>query len=388
MRFRALLSAAVLACAGCQVTTVTLPGPPEVREDLVAKIQPADELEASMVKRPVNPEALADRAIFLARQADSATEPAAATALRQRAYAFGAAAQQTRSHNLLLPLLLAEIRADGSRVAVVHDPDPKVNALITDGEEKFARRDLDGALAAYAEALAVDPKSYRALLYSGDVYFARKEFEAALPWFDRAIAAEPAFETAHRYRGDALMRLKRPDEARDSYIEAFIDAPFAPLTTTALTNWLGAQHRQLERPDTSFLSGEIRFIDGKPSIVVDPKRPGPFGLAYLLARNRWVTDQKVPASGYRHSLAEEAAGIRLVLQLANELRTSKPSDPELAAHARELAFLERMEREGLLDAFILLDRPTPTMKADYESFRSLHRDVLVRYLRTVWLGAP
>lgn len=339
-----------------------------------------------MLQTPVNFEALANHALFLRQKAYSEIDPVKAQAIRKRARHFGSAAIVGGSENLLVPLLLSEIREDGSVVEAVHSSDGKVHQLIAEGEQKFSRGDMDGALHAYQEALKLDPNSYRAALFAGDVYFTQHDYAAALPWFERAIAIAPDEETAYRYRADALTRLRRHDEAGFDYVNAFISAPFAQIPTAALNSWIGARKLTLKRTDSSYLAGSISVDNGKIALNYDPSAGGALSLAYLIARANYATSQNIDGKNYRQTLAEEIAGLGLLLKMNAESKQNAAEMPELKANAAGLARLEEIERDGLLEAFVLLDRPSADLMKDYSDYRAQHRDHLVRYIRKYWLG--
>ncbi|MDB6128156.1 MAG: hypothetical protein JWM35_2052, partial [Verrucomicrobia bacterium] len=217
------------------------------------------------------------------------------------------------------------------------------------------------------------------------VYFSKEDFPAALEWFDRAIAVEPNSETAHRYRADALMRLKRIDEAGNGYVNAFVAAPFAPVPTEALNSWVKKRNLTLHRTNSSFIAGRIRIVNGAPNIVIDGNQINAPSMAYLLGRTAYLTKHKISAAHYQNSLAEEAAGIRSAVQTMTEVSGRTRTDQKLEPFAKEMDAITRLDRDGLLEAFILLDRPTTSIMDSYPGYRESHRDELVRYIRKVWL---
>jgi hypothetical protein len=79
---------------------------------------------------------------------------------------------------------------------------------------------------------------------------------------------------------------------------------------------------------------------------------------------------------YRHSLPEEAAGLRKVAEgVSRDLKAGKihSLDPSLAT-------LVKLNDEGMLEAYILLGRADQGIAHDYAGYREAHRDQLRRYL--------
>lgn len=397
MRTPALVLLSFALLAGCETASTptaptpttayrkTTPAAATAAPDIIAQLKPADAFEAALLKPPVKIQALAEHAQKLDHLANIEDNADTARDLRRRAYAFADAAKKAGSDDLMLPLILAAIRPDGTKVPVVHSDNAAVNQLLTEGETKFGRGDFDGALTCYQKALELDPKSYRAALFAGDVFFSKQEPAAAVTWFDRAIAIDPNQETAYRYRADALMRLGRTAEAGEGYINAFLSAPFTPIPTTMLNRWIAGQGLTLSRPDPHFPVGSLQVRDGKFAVVVDPQASGPLGLMYAIARNKYADDHKIAPADYRHSLAEEIEALHTMLIVGAELEEKDPNDPETKAHAAQVHFMTQLEQDGLLPAFILLDRPTEGIAKDYPAYLAQHRDVLVRYINTVWL---
>lgn len=347
-----------------------------------------DAFEASLVKPPADPEALAGYAILLANKAYAAPDPAAARQLRKRAHEFATAAQQGGSKHVLIPLLLREILPDGSQVPPQLSANPKVNDLLRDAEAKFARHDLDGALEGYQQALREDPHCAAALVFGGDVHFVRGEFPEAIQWFELAIGVDPWNEPAHRYRADALMRLGRIDEAGMGYVDAFLTRPFADLPTRALNSWLNRKHLRLSRPQASFLGGGIHFEKQEVQLVVDEKRQNVLSVAYLVGRAGYISQHKLSPPEYRRSLAEEMVGFDCMLEVAEGMRQEGKDSPDLAPYLPEIDRLLAIKRRGMIECYLFLDQPNEEVLKDYREYWQGHRGLLRDYVRQFWLNLP
>ena len=101
-------------------------------------------------------------------------------------------------------------------------------------------------------------------------------------------------------------------------------------------------------------------------------------MAYGLTRAAWRSGEflkKFPnEKTYRHSLAEEAAALRSVLDaVKNQQKEIKQLNPSLK-------LLQELNDAGLLEAYILLAKPDAGISRDYELYRQNNRDKLKRYL--------
>jgi tetratricopeptide (TPR) repeat protein len=269
-------------------------------------------------------------------------------AARVRARAALLRARELGTNNELIERLLAAIPADGGDTSRFSENE-QADSAMREGEAAFAREQFDTAFNHYTRALQLDPRLYRAALYAGNMRFQKamrggvtllternRLLTEAGEWFARAIAIDPNIETAYRYWGSALMEQGRMDEARDKVIEAYITQPYVRLSSAGLGRWAQMNN--------------IRQI-GHPEIL---GLPAPLG-----------------------SLREEAAALRArVAEAQREVSagTRAQLDSSLAA-------LARLDREGLLEAYIFLARPNQAIAREYEAYARANRDKLRRYVR-------
>lgn len=386
---RFLLALAALTAATC-VAADSIPLAQDdanartARVSPLAGVTPVDTFEADLIAHPHDVRGLAAHAVLLNNRA-AVAEPETAQALRRKARAFAAAAIQGGSQDLLMPLLLDQIREDGSLVKIVHSVHKAADDLIAQGEREFARGATDAALAAYLEAWEIDPRSDHAAVFIGDVHFVRKDYDVAIEWFDRAIALRPSNETAHRYRGDALMRLRRTNDARESYISAVIADPYNRITRSMLPQWAAQTRQKFFTPDTSFPRGQLTVKDGKIQLGYNPA-DGHLSVAYLISRASYLEKGGKITASYRHGLEEEAHGLRSTLQIATEIRGAAETADELNRHASSIEFLQRLVDTDLIEAHILLDRSDEGIVHDYAAYRDAHPERLRSYIREIWLG--
>ncbi|MFK4041486.1 tetratricopeptide repeat protein [Nonomuraea wenchangensis] len=96
---------------------------------------------------------------------------------------------------------------------------------ISRGDALLEQGDLDGAEAAYHQALAADPGSAEALYSLGCVASHRADHAAGLDWARRAIALDPAHRGARALAGNALLGLERHAEALEHLHAVHEDPP-------------------------------------------------------------------------------------------------------------------------------------------------------------------
>ncbi|MDP1680495.1 MAG: hypothetical protein Q8L39_01800 [Burkholderiales bacterium] len=233
-------------------------------------------------------------------------------------------------------------------------------AIMREGEAAFARADFRAATHHYQRAILLAPNLYEAALFSGDAYYQLKEWDAAGLWFGKAIAIDPARETAYRYWGDALMVEGKRAEARDKFIAAIIAEPYNRTAYKGLGHWAQHYGARLEAPHI-----QIPVQAEAKAISVDDTRITPYWIAYGIAR-------AVPKKE-GNALQHEVEALQASLQVARELgMTSAEKDISLAN-------LMRLEKKGLLEAYVLFHRATKEIAAQYHAYRAANRDALQRY---------
>lgn len=288
--------------------------------------------------------------------------------------------------------IIAKVKADGSEVDAgsgKFSANAEADAAMRAGETAFLKNDYDAALAAYERALALDPNLYEAPLFAGDAMLQKGQFEKAGEWYARAIKLNPDREQAYRYWGNALMKQARLDEARDKYIGAVVADPYNGNTwENGLFRWANAKVVRLGHPKIEVRS-DFSQKDGKNVITFDPKTGGKAGdgsgawAAYGLTRAAWAVNdyerfkKAHPAEKtYRHSLAEEAAALRGVIEGVR----NQQKGGEVKQLAKDLQLLLQLEEEGLLEAYVLFARADEGIARDYADYRKANRDKLHRYL--------
>ena len=77
---------------------------------------------------------------------------------------------------------------------------------------------------------------------------------------------------------------------------------------------------------------------------------------------------------YRHSLKEEAAALRGALKVIEKEKDQSTLDPSLV-------IVKKLEKEGLLEAFILLALPDEGIAKDFAEYRRTNVENLRRYVK-------
>jgi tetratricopeptide (TPR) repeat protein len=289
-------------------------------------------------------------------------------------------------------LLLAPFAASatGLKQQVSFSKNKEADAAMREGESYFAAEEWDKAQEAYERAFRLDPKIYEAPLFIGDVYFHKKQMDKAGEWYAKAISIDPNRETAYRYWSDAYLRVGKMTESRDKAVEAIIAEPYNKMSYRGLMQWAQKNRVQLSHPKIVIPADVSSGKPGEVSITLDPrmlegKEDGSSAwLMYSFTRANWRTDKfakKFPAEKeYRHTLAEEAEALRMVVSSVKGDKKIKKLEPSLVA-------LVRLEDAGLLEAYILMARADEGIAQDYEEYRKNNREKLRRYVTEIVAGA-
>lgn len=253
---------------------------------------------------------------------------------------------------------------------------PEANKFMNQAENYFTQSKYDEALQFYQKALAIDPNIYEAALYSGDVYVQKQDWANAEIWYQKAIKINPSRETAYRYSATPLMKQKKYDEARDRYVEALITEPYSQMSPRGITQWAQATGAKLGHPKVDI--PEFKYdANGKPTTTMSENSLGEGSkawLAYSLTRDSWHKEKFTKTypneKKYRHTLQEEVEAIRSTLKSAKEQKLSHP----------HFEILQKLDDEGLLEAFILMAQADDGIAEDHEAYLKNNRPKLRQYV--------
>ena len=283
---------------------------------------------------------------------------------------------------------------------------------IRKGEAAFVRGDMDQAIDAYKRALELDPQLYEAALYAGDVEFKKASaatdplfrddhFEQAGVWFAKAIAINADRETAYRYWGDALDAQGKSDEARDRFVDAVVAEPYSRRPYVGLTQWADRHNVPLGHPKiaiptnvSSKKAGEINITVDELALKGSDSDGSAAWIMYGIIRAAWMDRKNGSRSekfakafpnepAYRHSLAEEVAALRGVVESVQVQKKEKPATKLTAS----LENLMKLNDAGLIEAYVLFVLPDEGIGRDYLAYRKSNRDKLRQYWLKFVVGA-
>lgn len=292
-------------------------------------------------------------------------------------------AQQLGSTNTLVRTMIESVPPDGGD-DTSFSTRKEVDEAMHAGEAAFAKGDFPKALEMYQRALLFDPKLYEAALFVGDVYFATAEQKKAGEWFARAVAIDPNRETAYRYWGDALMKQGRATEAGEKFVEAYIAEPYNRLARASLLSWGDKLQMELAHPPVDLPANVAAKPEGGatitlPSNIDDKTGAGAAWTAYGLIRASWTMNeflkQHPNEKTYRHSLKEEVAAIRGAITTLSKQKGDAQKGDEA------LQILMKLDKEGLLEPFILLALPDEGIAQDFVAYRKTNVENLRRYVK-------
>ncbi|HEX3248210.1 MAG TPA: tetratricopeptide repeat protein [Pyrinomonadaceae bacterium] len=323
-------------------------------------------------------------AILVSTQAVYLKDPEARKKARIRGRELLLRAQKLGADSPLLNALLDGITPDGD---IGFSAKKEVDEVMREGENAFAKGDFPKAIEMYQQALLLDPNLYEAALFIGDVYFKSADQQKAGEWFARAIQINPDRETAYRYWGDSLMKQGKVTEAGDKFVEAFIAEPYNRLARAGFVQWGERVNISLAHPRVEFPANVKPQNEKETTITLDPdllkkndkSASSVAWVTYSLVRANWVSGefakQYPNEKTYRHSLKEEAAAIRAALKVLDEQKGGAANVDQ------SLQILKKLEKDGLLEAFILLAMPDAGIANDFDGYRKTNVAELRRYVK-------
>ena len=343
--------------------------------------------EKLAVRYPEDPQVIEALGMLLIGQTAYVKDPDARKAARKRGRELLVKAQSLGVDNALLKSTIEWIPPDGGEDAGF-SLKKEVDDAMREGEAAFARNDMPKALAMYQRALLLDPKLYEAALFAGDVYYKTAEQKKASEWFARAASINPDRETAYRYWGDSLMKQGRVTEAGDKFVEAYIAEPYSRLARAAFINWANKIQINLAHPEIEIPANVSAKGENQTTLNLDPNlfkkdansNSSAAWMMYGLARSTWPNGEFAKnypeEKKYRHSLKEEAAAMRSAIKVLQDKKIKDPNSID-----KSLQLIMKLDKEGLLEAFILLAIPDEGIAKDFVAYRRTNVENLRRYVK-------
>jgi tetratricopeptide (TPR) repeat protein len=343
--------------------------------------------EKLIVRYPDDPQVLEGYGMLVIWHSASLKDAAARKEARKRGRELLLKAQKLGANSALLRTMIESVREDGG-TDQTFSMKKDVDEAMREGEAAFAKGDMPKALEMYQRALLLDPTLYEAALYAGDVFYKTADQKKASEWFARAASINPDRETAYRYWGDSLMKQGRVTEAGDKFVEAYIAEPYSRLARAGFLSWGEKVHITLAHPEVEIPTSVTPKDENNLTITLDPNlfkkdsknESDAAWLVYGLSRATWATSEFAKnypdEKKYRHSLKEEAAAFRAAIKALEEKKIKDPKKID-----RSLQIIMKLDKEGLLEPFILLALPDEGIAQDFVAYRRSNVENLRRYVK-------
>ena len=181
-------------------------------------------------------------------------------------------------------------------------------------------------------------------------------------------------------------------QAEGKFIDAIVAQPYLRTPRVGLKQWADATKATLAAPAITlparpnittadkdgFITSMTVGID--PAVMATYKDSPmlPAIMAYEMGSPMWrggMFHKTYPTeTQYRHSLGEEAQSIRVAL---STLTKANLPPEKMDATWRSLA---ELDKDGMLECWILLDHADQGIAQDYLAYRTQHRDLLHAYI--------
>jgi hypothetical protein len=171
-------------------------------------------------------------------------------------------------------------------------------------------------------------------------------------------------------------------QAQSKFIEGVIAEPYTKAPWLGLQQWANAIHAKLLFPQIALPPRPVPDAKGNVNVSIDASTLGsPASGAWLIYQMNPTVWRKTEfhkhypqEKEYRHSLAEEAEGLRSVIAVVREQKI--PEDKQDVT----LKTLVALDHDGMLECWILLNHADAGIAQDYAAFRSTHRELLHAYM--------
>jgi len=339
----------------------------------------------------------------LLKKSSTLADPGERTRMHQDAVAEIRRAQKLGDNSNLVQAVLGDESKNFLNAVITNIPltvgytnhgTPEAQAAFQQAEAAFGRNDWTTAAGLYTKAASIDPTWYAPPLCAGDTYFRLNDLPNASLWFTKAIAIDPDRETAYRYWGDALFHAGDLNGAREKFVQAIVAEPYSKAALIGLAQWAQKTGHQIVKPDITrpnfnLENGKLKIDpdlaastqDGRSSWIIYQQYRVDHGAGTL---NQWIVGGGFDASanltpkGYQHTIAEEHAALRAMLDDINaKLSSGTLIETNLDPSLRNI---RNLEKANALGAWIAIDAADAGIRSDYPEYRAHHRKHLVEYV--------
>jgi tetratricopeptide (TPR) repeat protein len=108
------------------------------------------------------------------------------------------------------------------------------------------KKEYEAAIAAYEEAIRLDPKDARLHNELGLAFYAKKKYEAAIAAYKEAIRLNPKYALAHLNLGNVFLEKKENEAAIAAYKEAIrLDPKYAAVLNSQASSLVTSPRGQM-----------------------------------------------------------------------------------------------------------------------------------------------
>ncbi len=179
-----------------------------------------------------------------------------------------------------------------------------------------------------------------------------------------------------------MMQKGEQKTARSKFVDAVIAEPYTKASWVGLQQWADASHARLASPPITLPKQAVPDEKGNVNVSVDPSSTGSPALGAWLVystqpmmwRSTEFRKHYPNETVYRHSLAEQAESLRSVIAVVKEQKIPEDKlDPTLKS-------LIALDKDGMLECWILLNGADQGIAQDYAAYRATHRELLHAYV--------
>ena len=133
---------------------------------------------------------------------------------------------------------------------------------------KQARKEYEGALKDFQNAARLTPDNYRAHNNIGYAYRKLGNYERALESYERALTLAPSFSEAIEYRAEAYLGLNRLDDAKQAYMQLFVnDRTTSTVLMKAMKAWVAKRRAEPAGLDAATLTAFEAWVQERDALA-------------------------------------------------------------------------------------------------------------------------